>query len=349
MMQQRRLMLAMLAGCLAVMLGSGSVMAAPGDVSLVRLSGLGGEDYWLGTAATPTSVYVGGTRNDTAVLRRYNRSGGVVWTRTLVTPGSGPALIWSVAADASGVYAVGEYTTKERHGFVARYYPNGTFVWLQPLGLGIPSFAKGITMRDSSLYVTGMYSTVAGGDLQSVFVRKYTTDADEVWTRTIEPDPEGYLVSAETRSIATTADHVFVVGDANVDEHRAGSQPAGAGTELRPGWQLSHHRYPRHQSTRRGATAWRLTIPMPTWSPRVTPPASPTAASCSSTTTPVPSSGSGASRRGHGPRRGLWRSDRAVCGSPAARQTGSPTDPGHPAIRTAMRSRCATHAAAHRC
>lgn len=210
---RRRISVAVLGSTLAVLIAAGAALGAQGDLAYSRLSGLVGGDLWSGVAAYASSVYVGGGREHAAILRRYSRSGAVIWTRTIHGPGSTSASISAVAADASGVYAAGAYfVAGVRRAFVARYRPNATQEWVEPLDLGDESFATAIDTFGSSIYVAGSVVLDQLTGATSGFVRKVTRDAVEVWTRHLDPDFEADLQMVEPTGVAAAADAVYLVG-----------------------------------------------------------------------------------------------------------------------------------------
>ncbi len=199
-------------------MGGGAALASPGDVEFRRLSGFAGDDWWSGVAAYGSAIYVGGDRNEDGVLRRYSRSGDLIWTRSIPIAGASTVSVRAVTADSSGVYAVGQYTVADvPHAFIARYRPNATRLWVEPIDLGSDSvghdtLAVAVDTFGSAIYVTGQsYRTDDHGDI-TVFVRKYDQDANAVWTRHIPFDADGYLQYVDPTGVAATGDAVYVVG-----------------------------------------------------------------------------------------------------------------------------------------
>lgn len=221
----RRSVIAALVVMLAVLLGGGAAIAAPGDVAFRRLSGFAGDDYWNGVAAYGSSVYVGGDRNEDAVLRRYSRSGGVIWTRAIFIKGASFVHIQAVAADASGVYAAGHYVDNHDvgHAFAARYRPNATQMWVQELDLGadtadLDSKAVAIDTFGSAVYVAGQSRLAADGNDPTAFVQKLDQDGGVTWTRRVPFDPEGYLQYVDPTGVAASSHGVFLVGTGYVSQ-----------------------------------------------------------------------------------------------------------------------------------
>ena len=215
----RRPILAMLSVACALVLGAGAALADPGDVAFRRLSGFAGDDLWSGVAAYGSSVYVGGDRNEDGVLRRYSRSGDVIWTRAIHIKGASVVSIRAVAADASGVYAAGVFSDDHDvgHAFVARYRPNATPMWAHTLDLGadssdLDSFAVAIDTFGSDVYVAGQSRVAADLTAPTTFVQQLDQDGDAQWTRRVPFDPEGYLGYVDPSEVAASADGVNLVG-----------------------------------------------------------------------------------------------------------------------------------------
>jgi hypothetical protein len=215
----RRSVGAVLVVTLAVFLGGGGALADPGDVAFRRLSGFPGDDWWSGVSAYGSSVYVGGDRNEAGVLRRYSRSGDVIWTRTINIKGASTVAVHGVAADASGVYVAGDYGDDHdvRHAFVARYQPNATALWVETLDLGADSvnrgsFAVAIDTFGSDIYVAGQsYQSDDHSDM-TTFVQKLDHDAGVIWTRRVPFEADSYLKYVDPTGVAASADGVYLVG-----------------------------------------------------------------------------------------------------------------------------------------
>ena len=124
-----------------------------------------------------------------AFLRRYDTTGHVVWTRQWGQEGDDQVL--SVAADASGVTAVG-YTHADAMGnepsqaFIRRYDRAGHLQWAKIFGSPDSEIAWGVAADGKALTVTGY----TFGDLDAdnkgsfdVFVRRYNRAGTAVWKR----------------------------------------------------------------------------------------------------------------------------------------------------------------------
>src|SRR6185369_14181330 len=103
-----------------------------------------------------------------------------------------------VAADASGAYIVGYATALpgqpqifNNGAFIRKYDPNGNEVWTRlftaPEATG-DTRAVAVALDATGVYMTGSTSGTlpgqrASGAGQDIFVRKYDTKGNEVWTR----------------------------------------------------------------------------------------------------------------------------------------------------------------------
>jgi len=118
----------------------------------------------------------------------FGAEGDVLWTRTYDSPGAGDDIGWGIAVDGSGnVYVTGyeEVAGEEDNIWVRKYTSGGDVVWTRTyngaddgddIGYGIAVDGSG------NVYVTG-YETVSG-EGGNIWVRKYDSDGDVVWTRT---------------------------------------------------------------------------------------------------------------------------------------------------------------------
>lgn len=147
-----------------------------------------------------------------------------MWTRTIHITDASVVSIHAVAADSSGVYAAGDYLIDDvPHAFVARYRPNATPVWVQPIDLGAESLDRSVTAvamdtYGSHIFVAGQsYGTDDHSD-QSAFVRKLDQDAGTTWTRSVPFDDAAHLRYVDPTGVAASADGVYLVGTGYVTE-----------------------------------------------------------------------------------------------------------------------------------
>ncbi len=129
-----------------------------------------------------------------AFIRRYDRSGHVLWTRQFGTDGQDTGV--GVAADGAGLTVVGATdgsftggptTLGTKDIFVRRYDRSGSVLWTRQFGTHRDEDAGGIDADGSGIIVVGTtWGTLAGtsapGDADAV-VRKYDRHGNVVWTR----------------------------------------------------------------------------------------------------------------------------------------------------------------------
>ena len=177
---------------------------AEGNGVWTRQFGTAGDDYANGVASDAAGADVVGqtegilagdaARGGTdAFVRRYDASGGEVWTRQF--GGQGPAAEGAQAADADGnVYVVG-YTSGALPGqtgaggldvFVRKYDAAGNELWTRQFGTASDERANGVAVDASGVYVAGYtYGTLNSASVggSDAFLRKYDLNGNELWTR----------------------------------------------------------------------------------------------------------------------------------------------------------------------
>ena len=127
-----------------------------------------------------------------AYVRRYDASGNDVWTRQFGTAASDSA--FAVALDDSGVYVAGSTTgtlagqasAGSQDAFVRKYDTLGTEVWTHQFGTPGSDLAFGLAADSGGVYVAGTAAGTlgqAGTESPQVFLRKYESGGNEVWTR----------------------------------------------------------------------------------------------------------------------------------------------------------------------
>jgi len=118
----------------------------------------------------------------------FAAEGDVIWTRTHNDSGDGDDRGYGIAVDASGNVYVTGYETVAGQGcnvWVRKYDPDGNEVWTRTYNGAADNFdiGYGIAVDASgNVYVTG-YETVAG-EGENIWLRKYDSNGNEVWTRT---------------------------------------------------------------------------------------------------------------------------------------------------------------------
>ncbi|MDH5662022.1 MAG: SBBP repeat-containing protein [Elusimicrobiota bacterium] len=128
-------------------------------------------------------------------VRKYDSSGNEVWTRTHNGTANGNDEGCGIVVDRSGnVYVIGseKVLMELQNIWVRKYDTDGDEVWTKTYNSVANQFdiGRGIAIDDSgNVYVTG--SETVGGASQNIWVRKYDTDGDVVWTKTYNGTANG--------------------------------------------------------------------------------------------------------------------------------------------------------------
>ena len=159
------------------------------------------EDEGYGIAVDGSgNVYVTGYEEvagelDNIWVRKYDSEGNEVWTRTHNGPAGLDDGSYDIADDGSGnVYVTGyETVTGESNNiWVRKYDTDGDVIWTKTHNGTASDYdvGNGIAVDGSgNVYVTGA-ETVAG-EQYNIWVRKYDSDGDEVWTKTYNGRDDG--------------------------------------------------------------------------------------------------------------------------------------------------------------
>lgn len=152
-------------------------------------------------------------------LKKLTSAGAELWTMQFGTNTSDDA--FSITADASGNVYIAGYTegtlplqnaAGNGDAFVQKRAPDGAEVWTRQFGTSLLDQAYGVTVDASgNVYVAGLTSGVLPGQTMSgsndAFVRKYSADGDELWTRQF-----GSPASAMATTVSTDGDGNVYVG-----------------------------------------------------------------------------------------------------------------------------------------
>ncbi|MDQ3838632.1 MAG: SBBP repeat-containing protein [Thermoproteota archaeon] len=150
-----------------------------------------------------------------AFIRKYNSDGDEIWTRQFGTSGRDAAD--GVSADSSGVYVVGFTEQDDSEGvddaFIRKYNSDGDEIWTRQFGTSSNDNANAVSADSSGVYVAGVTDgsfpdESSEGDFD-IFVRKYNSDGDEIWTQQfgssefdivngVSVDTTGVYVAGET-------------------------------------------------------------------------------------------------------------------------------------------------------
>jgi uncharacterized protein (TIGR03437 family) len=190
----------------------------------VRQFGTDRDEQVNAVAASASGVYVGGNTigvfpgeasaglNDVdAFVARFDNAGNRLWVRQFGSTAVAADYVYGVAADSTGVYAVGttrgalpgQTPTGSSDIFVRKYDLNGNIVWTRQLGT--PQEDQGLA---AAIDATGVY--VAGAQFADGFLRKYDFNGNELWTRLVSTTS-----GDEVRGVAADTSGVYVTGRTN--------------------------------------------------------------------------------------------------------------------------------------
>jgi len=212
-------------------------------VSWTRQFGTSGNDGAWAVALNASGVYVAGNTGGTlpgqtssgsadAFVRKYDPEGNELWTRQFGT--SGTDVAESLAADASGIYVVGntggtlpgETSAGGVDVFLRKYDPNGNELWTRQFGTSGTDRDSVVAANASGVYVAGSTDGTLPGQTESgfrdVFLRKFDTDGNEQWTRQF-----GSIGTDFPGGVALADSAIYVAG--SVEDTLPGQPSAGSG------------------------------------------------------------------------------------------------------------------------
>ncbi len=190
-------------------------------------------DEALATAARDGNIYVVGSTGGIfagegsvgatdAFLRKHDASGNVLWTRQFGTAFADVAT--AVSVDSTGIYVAGyadgvfpgQSSPGGRDAFVRKYDADGNVIWTRQFGTFSTDFASAILADSTGVYVAGFaYSLTAAlpgqtssGGLFDAFLRKYSSDGVEIWTRQFGSNGDDAAAG-----IGVDSTGVYVVGE----------------------------------------------------------------------------------------------------------------------------------------
>jgi hypothetical protein len=189
---------------------------AAGDRAF-RISGDDSGVYAVGVVAgaLPAQTHAG---TADAFIRKYDLNGNELWTRQFGT--TVVDLLVGVATDATGVYAAGRTDgalPDQAHAggadaFVRKYDAEGNELWTREFGTPLFDLARGVSVRDSVVYLSGVLGGAGpgfpGGQVGAdVFVRAYTAKGMDLWTREF-----GSELADDNWGISDASSGLYVIG-----------------------------------------------------------------------------------------------------------------------------------------
>lgn len=183
-----------------------------------RQFGTSGWDTVSAIAAGPAGVYAAGSTSGAfdgqtssggvdAFVRKYSSDGDELWTRQFGD--WGPEGASAIVSDGEGVYVAGttsgilpgQTSGGGNDAFLRKYDAEGSELWTRQFSSSEPGghdFAQGLGIDASGLYIAGDTTGGLPGQVSQgwtdAFVRKYSSDGDELWTRQFgSPSADGAL------------------------------------------------------------------------------------------------------------------------------------------------------------
>jgi len=187
-----------------------------------------GSDHGDGVAVDAAgNVYVTGEehrlgQSSNIWLRKYDTNGNTLWTQTYDNPAHDGDVGQSVAVDAAGnVYVTGyefrDDLGQESNIWLRKYDTDGNTLWTETYDSPYHDYdyGYGVTVDAAgNAYVTGSERRDDLGQNQNIWLRKYDTDGNTLWTETYDSPSHasdvGYGVAVDA------AGNVYVSGS----EHR---------------------------------------------------------------------------------------------------------------------------------
>ncbi len=145
-----------------------------------------------------------------AFIRKYNKSGSVVWTRQFGT--SEYDYAYGVTTDSSGnAYVVGSTggnlaatNSGSDDAFIRKYNASGTALWTRQFTFSDYTVSQGVAVDGSgAVYVAGYTS----GLDSSGFVRKLSNAGSTVWTKVLDNGSDEYVMD-----ITAKGAYIYVAG-----------------------------------------------------------------------------------------------------------------------------------------
>lgn len=198
-----------------------------GNVIWTREFGSPDREAVFGVVVEETGVYVAGCADSLpgqislgfgdAFVRKYDLDGNEVWTHQFGTPSSDYAT--GLATDGRALYVVGysldslpgQRSEGEYDAFVRKYSLDGRELWTRQFGTPAHDQANGVALDGTGVYVVGVTEGALPGQSRTgrkdVFVRKYTAEGEELWTRQF-----GSSASDEGFAVAAAPSAVYIAG-----------------------------------------------------------------------------------------------------------------------------------------
>ncbi len=128
-----------------------------------------------------------------AFVRKYDPDGNELWTRQFGSESND--YCWGISVDATAIYlsgyTLGTLPDQSNEGgsdaFVCKYDADGNVLWTRQFGTDADDYGHGIFVNTTGVYVAGYTDGAFSGQTNAgnsdVFIRKYDSDGNELWTR----------------------------------------------------------------------------------------------------------------------------------------------------------------------
>jgi hypothetical protein len=189
--------------------------------------------YFFSPTITFGTTTLSNAGNDDIFIVKYNSDGTVLWAKSI--GGTGYDYSNSVAIDANGnAFLTGSFsspvitfgTTSLSHVgygdiFIAKYTPEGTVIWAKSAGGTSYDYGQSVSTDISgNVYMSGNFRSpsiafgtttlVNVGNLDNIFIAKYSTDGNGLWAKSVGVGGNnvyyGSFVSSDSSS------NVYIIG-----------------------------------------------------------------------------------------------------------------------------------------
>jgi hypothetical protein len=174
------------------------------------------------------SVYVTGDGLSADLfVSRLDVSGKEIWTVQTARNLDNEAR--AISVDASGVYVVGDLDfAGDSEALIYSYDHNGVERCHELFGTNGPDHAAGVAVHSTGVYVAGtvvgagtsgdaLPGAIVTGNTPWIFVRKYDSNCNVIWTRQFGHSPDGTVTGNFGKAIAVDDSGVYVAGTRNAD------------------------------------------------------------------------------------------------------------------------------------
>ncbi len=173
------------------------------------------EEWFTCVTIGADGIYAGGIRRNTvtdvdALLVKFNFDGDVVWTERWQDASVNRA--FGIAVDSNAVYLVGDageqWNGSNSSAFLTKYSFSGNQLWNITWGGEYSDIARGVTVFNDAIFVTGSIQNSSASGPKELFLQKYNSSGSLLWEQFDETG-----INEEGIGIHVTADSIFVGGE----------------------------------------------------------------------------------------------------------------------------------------